>query len=252
MTTALGLVGGKLAGILVSRFRTLALERLSKYRQEAFVETLSDRFRDELFHGESEEAVERLLDDMLKKEALAEAVFDAFRRVSLSRSREIGPRIIGYLTAGILAEDRLATEDEERWFDAAESMSDFELLTLVQTFEDWNEQADQGQIDFRSDNLGVGMEVDHQAMDDSRQGRIESSGLTGGMDPWMRKLAVLGLVYERTLDQRKRYEADTDRGIDEPFSQRTMTWWLVISKEVVPLIELIKRADTAKKARLMV
>lgn len=67
--------------------------------------------------------VDKILDDINATEVL----FDAYRRVTHSRSKTFGPRVIAILTARILAEERTADFTEEVMMDVVESLYDDEL-----------------------------------------------------------------------------------------------------------------------------
>ena len=102
MEPVTSLLTGHLAGKLVDRvsrsFRTNVIERWSKRRANNFFQQFCREVEIELAGGRSEE-LETLLDKMLQDEHSTELLFDAYRRVSLSRSKAIGPRVIGILTA---------------------------------------------------------------------------------------------------------------------------------------------------------
>lgn len=240
---------GKLTGLVWSKVRGLVFERAAKHRQKVFVESLTETLREELFYDASEDAAEALLDKMLAKKELEEAVHDSFRRVALSRSRELGPRITGYMLGNILAESRAASVDEQRWADASENLYDDELRDFVQSFDQWTMAAEDKKPGFFLNGFGLSSQIHSDSMDDSRQGQMDTSSLLPGSKSWQRKLASLGIIYERILDQRVRYEADLERHVDEPGSTRTVTWSLVIPDNSRPFVELIKRAIAAETIR---
>ena len=63
-----------------------------------------------------------------------EVLYDAYRSVCFSKSKTMGPRILGLLTASIVLEKRTATDEEEPVFKAAEALSDPELLEFFKAY----------------------------------------------------------------------------------------------------------------------
>ncbi|MGO4702435.1 hypothetical protein [Dyella sp. 2RAB6] len=129
--TLSSLVGGQLlkAGAALIKDRVIA--RWSKYRADRFLEALVEAVRFEMDHGVPEEELNDVLNRMMAKEANTEAVFEAYRRVCLSRSKEVGPRMIGIMTATLLLEERQPTAVEDSILDVAENLTDSELLDVV-------------------------------------------------------------------------------------------------------------------------
>ncbi|MFM0090137.1 hypothetical protein PQR46_24845 [Paraburkholderia sediminicola] len=110
--------------------------RWSEYRAERFLSAFLQEIRKE----EDIRAASADLNDMLKliaeKADQTSALFDAYRRVALSASKNIGPMVIGLLTAAIVLEDREASEEEEQIFDAAETLNDRDFVAFC----DWIER----------------------------------------------------------------------------------------------------------------
>lgn len=69
----------------------------------------------------------------------ANSFFDAYRRVCLSKSKTIGPRLIGLLTGEIIAECRMASPTEECIFEAGELMSDADFMEFMNGYRELRE-----------------------------------------------------------------------------------------------------------------
>ncbi|MDB2687156.1 hypothetical protein N9Y42_08070 [Mariniblastus sp.] len=124
-----GHITGKLIDYVSAAFRVNVIERWSKRRAAHFFQQFCDEVEVELAGGQSEH-LETLLDQMLEDEHATELLFDAYRRVSLSRSKTIGPRLIGVLTAQLALEQRYPSGREEAILFAAEELDDDELLAF--------------------------------------------------------------------------------------------------------------------------
>src|SRR5215207_1309246 len=107
-----GHAAGKLLDKFGSSFRAHVIERWSRRRAEEFVVQFCEeisRQRGGATHHELEEALTRIVED----EVCSEILFDAYRRLTLSRSRVLGPRIIALLTAELVGEKRVASDHED-------------------------------------------------------------------------------------------------------------------------------------------
>lgn len=143
LTTAGVLAGAKgiaekeVVKALVGYFKKEVIGRWSEYRADRFFNAFLDEVRKEA-DGRFESAD---LNDMLRMIAASDKqttiLFDAYRRVALSASKDIGPMIIGMVTASIALQDRDATSDEELIFQGAEVLNDRDFDNL----HDWLESA---------------------------------------------------------------------------------------------------------------
>lgn len=145
VTTATLVAGGKwLAGKAGEELIDKAKERMTGFIGGHVMNYVRHRrlesFVDQLCRALQMEADERYLsvdlNDLLvalnDDELLQETLFEAYRKVSLSASRDIGPRVIALVTAPVLRERRSFTELEESVIAAAESMNDRELSRFVE------------------------------------------------------------------------------------------------------------------------
>ena len=104
-------LGKKVLDQFSKRFAKDVIERWSRRRAinffGAFVETIGE--------GKPEIEVATKLDELLESDTNQEILFEAYRMVSLSRSREIGPRAIALMTAKVVLEGRQFDSLEEIW-----------------------------------------------------------------------------------------------------------------------------------------
>ncbi|MEW6370245.1 MAG: hypothetical protein AB1584_04870 [Pseudomonadota bacterium] len=138
MITTGGLIAGaqalaesELKKQAIKYLKDSVIEKWSGYRADKFFKAFLEEVR-----KESDSRYDSAdLNDMLRKVAAndkqSSAIFDAYRKVALSASKDIGPMIIGVLTAIIVLEDREAAIDEELIFQAAETLNDLDFNNLV-------------------------------------------------------------------------------------------------------------------------
>src|SRR5207253_2176699 len=123
-------IAKKALGKIEDKFLGNVVHRWQNRRAHVFLEALAQTVAEDNSGPDAEKRVDEALEDALTDERKTEILFDAYRRVVLSSSKELGPRIIALLTAKLLAANRLATEGEELIFRAAETFSDSELIGL--------------------------------------------------------------------------------------------------------------------------
>lgn len=105
-------------------FKNSVVERWSNYRAQKFFEVFLEEVRKESDSKFDSADLNEMLRKVAPTDKQSSALFDAYRRVALCASKEIGPRVIGMLAAVIVLEDRQATNDEELIFQAAEVLND--------------------------------------------------------------------------------------------------------------------------------
>ena len=115
---------------VVQYFKGEVIGRWSEHRADKFFGALLDEIRKERDVRSESADLNDMLRAITKSDKQTAALFDAYRRVALSASKDIGPRIIGLLTANIVLEDRDATGDEELIFQGAETLNDRDFLDL--------------------------------------------------------------------------------------------------------------------------
>lgn len=132
--------------VLIHHLKEKVIGGWSEYRADKFFTAFLEEVRKEKdVKFESAD-----LNDMLRMLAVSDkqttALFDAYRRVALSASKDIGPMVIGMLTATIALEDRDATADEELIFQGAEILNDRDFDGLNNWLKDVRTQGDTSDV----------------------------------------------------------------------------------------------------------
>jgi hypothetical protein len=130
------------AAALAKRFGKAVIERWTRYRAEQFFEAFIEALSFETCAAAENQEVDERLTAILDDETSREVLFDAYRRVCLSRSKRLGPRIVGLLTGRLVLEGRMADDTEERVFAAAESLSDTELIEFMKSYHEHRRKAE--------------------------------------------------------------------------------------------------------------
>jgi hypothetical protein len=198
----------------------------------------------ELDHDAPEADLNRVLTKLAAK-ANSEAVFDACRRACLSRSRELGPRIIALVTAVLVREERTTTEEEEMILDISERLTDGELDVVVKTIREWERELRSGsskKVEIRWSELR--RQVDKVELSDRDQGDVElGSRLLGEFGALGERLRSCGLVDEHVDQSRFHWSADSERYVDEAGSGTRTIWTIAFKAGYRALADYIERAQ---------
>lgn len=221
---------------LIGYFKKEVIGRWSEYR--------ADRFFSAFLNEVRKEADDRFqsadLSDMLRMIAASEkqttVLFDAYRRVALSASKDIGPMIIGMLTATIALEDRDATSDEELVFEGAETLNDRDFDNLHGWLESAPALAD---TDEEGGAISVLVKIGPEQPPGVSLLRLgsgvddEPPDIANDLGVFALKLKNLGLLAEKTLRRRDPRESIATR------------YYVIVSPACQRLDQLATRARSA-------
>ncbi len=240
-----------LGSIVARKFGTKVVERWTRYRAEKFFEGFVESLAEELDTGvesiNADDTLEKILDDDTKSEVL----FDAYRTVCFTKSKTLGPKIVGILTGYLVAEGRMAVGAEEDVFRAAEYLSDKDLIDLFKEFRRRAQDADASK-DPKKDVHWVGdaivvpwtEETRDSAWSHSREAEIDVSPLNFDeiFGTWGGNVARLGLLTSKVSHREVEYEEDSERHIDEDGVLSIYSWTLTFEPPCRKLCDLLERA----------
>ena len=234
-----------LLSLVKKRFTATVIERWSTYRAERFFESLVVEVERELVSGGAADQLVERLDRLLQDDRSSAVLFDAYRRVALSRSRDYGPRIVAILTAQLIVQQRSATSAEERLFDVAENLNDSELVGFVEFLERHLERAKAADDYVCLDESGLRVEAGSDERDSSwPQLGLDRSplDLDDWFGTWAIKLRNLGMLREIVKEESWHYDADPERHVDEPGTATKVTWSILVPTDFLVLGAYIRKA----------
>lgn len=215
MTDAVAILSGKAIELIASQFKDCVVARWSRHRAEAFMDELVLAVGRNEVYQEHPEEVRRLLDGAMRDDRMSCVLFESYRRVCLSASKEIGPRIVGHITALLILEDRTENEGEEIILRAAEGMTDTELLAMADFVRDNEAKAEESSGKKPLERLPVeksGTEYVVQLFIEKEDSSGDSSvnigmfNLAAYLGTWAGKAEWLGLLrQELRLERRVSY-----------------------------------------------
>lgn len=238
-------VGDKLVEAAESAVRVHVIERWTRHRARQFFAAFASSLLDA---GVSDEEIGAKLDELLASESKSEAVFEAYRAVCLSKSKNLGPRIIALLTAELVLLERLSDAKDDLIFSAAEELSDGELTAFVDYVTEQKTKAvsDGKRRPRYLDDGSLEVRVTEESTDSNwlRQDAIAIGplDLVEWFGLWATKLKRLGLIHDDVRERQWKYEEDSERHVDEPGIAREVTWWLNLSPAALALSTFVERA----------
>lgn len=245
---AIDFAAGKLMENLVKRFQSDVIQKWTKQRAQKFFETFCEEIGKEtaLYKNDNADA---LLEMILEDEKHSEVLFDSYRRVCMARSKDMGPRIIGLLTAQLISKGIQAGNDEEQIFMAAEQMMDDELVAFAEFYEQYEKEAqDEKKKETARFNKAGGLEIlwsEDQISSSSPSSETPSGplNLIECIGSWALKLKLLGMLSD-DIKERQRDYANDYRSNQEGIV-RYISWWIYISASGAQFKELILRSTRA-------
>lgn len=241
-----GHIAGKMMDYIQSKFRTHVIERWTKRRAEGFFEEFCREVEFELA-GKKSDKLDELLNKILEDETCSEVLFDAYRRVSFTKSKNLGPRIIGILSAQLVLEKRTASEEEDNMLLAAENLMDDELLEFSRFVREQSMRAeDESKKDVYYNPKGdLQIEWGKEQFDSNWNRNTDVSlaplDLNECLGRWAAKLKTFNIISDDVKENQWDYQEDSERHIDEPGTVREVSWWLYIPNPYLRFADLIER-----------
>jgi hypothetical protein len=220
---------------LAGQFKTHVIEKWSRRRAGAFFQTFTERLAAAEEAGRPLSDLEPLLAELLNDTIKSEILFDAYRKVCLSASASLGPRIIAVIIARLIREGRVASDGEERLLIVAETFGDKDLT-------DFADYLTQHPL---IDNEAKLFDESEEWLAEQKPFSISSINLSEYVGNWCLKLVNCGLVVQDIVKGVEYYSFDSDgrvieRGRDSYGTVTTYTWKLVFRPEVLDLKNIIE------------
>ncbi|MBR9828661.1 MAG: hypothetical protein GYB41_08470 [Oceanospirillales bacterium] len=219
--------GLSVASSLAKSFASNVIERWTRHRAESFFKEFQNRLLEQRIKGDIHVDLAQEIEEILSTDMGSEVVFDAYRRVSFARSKNIGPRVIGIVTAEICIEERVADDFEELIFSVAETLNDREMVDSMSTINYWFDLSNR--VKARGNLTGsayieeneLKYVLDHHVIEDisyvanSKDINLSADGLYEDFGSGIQKLKSLGVLNTRIEQSTYSYKEDGERYIDQ-------------------------------------
>lgn len=235
---------GKLVDTFMDKFGTAVVRRWTQRRANEFFTAFLHAVQEEERTGRSSHDLNTLLKKILDDEKSSETLFDAYRHVAFAQSKIIGPRVIGILTARLILDGRMATDEEEGVFLASESMTDSEFVSAVDFITDALAKADGGNPDYESTPEGVNIKWSSEVTDSNYRSRVDEVSVAPlnlgyHLGRWGGKLEQSGLLYH---DLKKQvWDYGVSHYVDESGTLTKHVWYLCLLNGAITLSLLTRR-----------
>ena len=246
LTVATSVIGKSVAKTVVKKFGGAVVERWTRYRADRFFEGFVETVGIEFSTGVETDEVDRRLTAILADDTKSEVLFDAYRRVCFSKSKTLGPRIIGLLTGQLVHEGRMADYTEERVFEAAELLSDGEFIEFMKGYQEHRKKAE-GITDLKAEHCMLGDSVIVRWSEESSDSSSRfGSELDIGPFPWEEALGrwavtlkATGLLEERVRQRSQQHSRPHE---DEQVTSTSVTTTITFCSGCARLYELLSRS----------
>lgn len=167
------------------------------YRADLFFKTFINEIEKEYFSEQQKQTLDEALKKVLTTPEAEELLFEAYRRVCLSATKNLGPRIIALLTARLIIEERIATEEEESILILAEEMRDTEFMKFCTFFEQekLEENLQRASYSYLVNTGNLGLHSSFRGSTSSHLSPVIALG------KWAGKLERVGFLYTDTLSE---------------------------------------------------
>lgn len=251
--------GLSIASSLAKSFASNVIERWTRHRAEKFFEEFQNRLNEYRIQGGSHVNITEEIEAILATDLGSEVVFDSYRRVSLARSKDIGPKIIGILTAEICAEFRNADDFEELVFSVAETLNDKEMIEVSSTINEWLELSKSPKE--KGGSLGsayveegeLKYVLDHDVIENisyvanSKEVDLSTDGIYEEFGSGVQKLRNLGILTIDVQQSTFSYKEDSERHIDQDGTAQVTLKTISFPLSYRRILTLIESASSGRE-----
>ena len=224
------------------------IQRWSTYRAKQYFQSFLKAVSDESANRGNPADLNELLEKCDRDSHITSVFFDAYRRVALSTSKDIGPRIIGMITARIVLDERHANEYEERMLMAAETLTDLEFKEFQSVAKNWERALSMSSEEVVLQHNIFRIKVHAEQLDSSwpkQEANVSPINLAEEVGLWALKMKNIGILWDSTVERSWGYRADTEQHIDSDGTVREIIWYMEMPKEYLKLAELVAHAQSA-------
>ena len=223
-------------------FGKKVIGRWADYRARRFIEQFVEAVAAEDKRSAEEADVDQRLTDIVADERKAAALFDAFRRVCFSASREIGPRVLALHMAEVVAGRVDDEEVSDAVMTAAANLLDFEFEEMLSFAASKGVEGASFAESLEEVAVVITETVD---FDSNWKGSRKAMGflpLRMEMGSWALKLEQVGLLVQELSEEEFDYKEDSEAHIDEPGTVRRVHRNVELREGTSYLVRLTRRA----------
>lgn len=241
-STALGYVAPSVIESIIDEVGGAMLKKCSDRRTHGYFLQLADSLGEDIPEPDRAVRIRAALERVAAREETRETVHEYYRRSVLSRSKEIGPRILALLAARMIREQREPTAVEHQIADVAETCTDGELSEFERYYASLEAEASDPRRDVLLSKVTVTREGFYVRLEqESSTGSVTVGPLclSSELGPWAAKFERAGAIEQNVQSSIQEGEASWDgKGL-----RHETAWSLCVlkaCKELARMLPLVR------------
>lgn len=240
-----GYVGQRVMDAAVDKLAAAVVRPCAERRAHSYFRKLTETLAAEAGAVVGAETISAALNRVMERDSARETVYEFYRQSVLSRSKEVGPRLLALLAARLVGQDRKPTVAEQQVAEIAEACTDDDLLQFVAYFVTITGGTSPKHAErVRSVSAGYLVRLDQETSDSNWPSAMRAGplNLASELGPWAAKFERAGAVEQHIETSSKEYEEDSERHIDMPGVLHRIEWSAFFGDACRDLAELIPLA----------
>lgn len=230
-----GYGGQRTLDLVVDSFASAIIRPCAERRAHAYFRKLAEEVAGTDVTDDQPELIAAALDAVTKKETARETVFEFYRHSVLSRSREIGPRLLALIAARLINADRKPTVAEQEVAEIAEACTDEDFSEFAAYYQSLRK----GSTPKHSERVrvvpaGYLVLLNYNGSDSSDSSSTVGAGplnLSTELGRWAAKMEHVGAVQQLIETAAERHGIIFDERGDTEAGTRYRTEWSVFFGE---------------------
>jgi hypothetical protein len=240
-----GYVGQRVMDAAVDKLAAAVIRPCAERRAHAYFHKLAEALGAEAGEEASTGAIGAALDRVMERDSARETVYEFYRQSVLSRSKEVGPRLLALLAARLVREDRQPTAAELQVAEIAEACTDDDLAQFVAYFATITGGTSPKHAErVRKVPAGYLVRLDQETSDSNWPSAMRAGplNLASELGAWAAKFERAGAVEQHIETNSEEYKEDSERHIDMPGVLHRIEWSAFFGDACHELADLIPLA----------
>lgn len=240
-----GYVGQRVMDAAVDKLAAAVIRPCAERRAHAYFHKLAEALAADVSEKASTEVIAAALDRVMARDSARETVYEFYRQSVLSRSKEVGPRLLALLAARLVREGRKPTEAEQQVAEIAEACTDDDLVQFVAYFVTITGGTSPKHAEhMRKVPAGHLVRLGQETSDSNWPSAMRAGplNLASELGAWAAKFERAGAIEQHIETSSKKYEEDSELHIDMPGVVLKIEWSAFFGVACDELADLIPLA----------
>lgn len=249
--TVAGYAGQRALDFAVDKLATAIIRPCSERRAHAYFRQLAEAVVDADAGEVDAKRIAAALDAVTQDEPARETVFEFYRHSVLSRSKEVGPRLLALIAARLIKEGRTPTQAEQQIAEIAELCTDIEFSEFSLYYRSLTDDLDPKHAErVKKTPGGLLVSLDQESSDSNWPNPMRSGplNLASELGTWAAKFERVAAVEQHIESSNAKYKADHERKLDMDGVLSTTEWSIFLGQACDELSRLLPLASSLKTA----